>query len=128
MIDSKTLERLRSIDERSWGLIYKELVLYASTKLNKAGFEVRTEKDSVDAEHFASLAIEKVFTGIRKWDFERYPNITHHLIWVVKSLISSHFKSSSRSIISAGGPEKMLIDSDDYDDYDELSDERNPAE
>lgn len=122
MIDTKTLERLRSIDERSWGLIYKEVVLYASKKLDKFGFEVRTEKDSVDAEHFASLAIEKVFTGVRKWDFERYPNLTHHLIWVVKSLISSHFKSSSRSIISAGGPE-TIIDTYDFNDYDELSDE-----
>lgn len=124
MIDSKTLERLRSIDDRSWGLIYKELVLYASKKLNRMGFEVRTEKDSVDAEHFAALAIEKVFTGVRKWDFERYSNITHHLIWVVKSLISSHIKSSTRSIINAGGPEKLIVDNDNYEDYDELTDEQ----
>ncbi|MDI5887675.1 hypothetical protein [Flavobacterium yafengii] len=123
MIDSKTLERLRSIDERSWGLIYKSLVLYASKKLNKAGFEIRSEKDSVDAEHFATLAIEKVFTGVRKWDFEKYPDITHHLIWVVKSLISSHFKSSTRSIVKVGGPEELLSDNEDYENYDELTDQ-----
>ena len=124
MIDSKTLDRLKSIDERSWGLIYKSLVLYASKKLNKAGFEIRSEKDSVDAEHFAVLAIEKVFTGVRKWDFNKYPDITHHLIWVVKSLISSHFKSSSRSIVNAGGPNELLSDSEEYDNYDELTDEQ----
>jgi DNA-directed RNA polymerase specialized sigma24 family protein len=126
MIDSKTLERLRSIDDRSWGVIYKSLVLYASQKLNKAGFEIRSEKDSVDAEHFAVLAIEKVFTGVRKWDYNKYPDITHHLIWVVKSLISSHFKSSSRSIVSAGGATELLSDSEEYDkfeNYDELTDE-----
>ncbi|KFF16940.1 hypothetical protein [Flavobacterium hydatis] len=123
MIDSKTLDRLKNIDERSWGLIYKSLVLYASNKLNKVGFEIRTEKDSVDAEHFAVLAIEKVFTGVRKWDYNKHPNITHHLIWVVKSLISSHFKSSSRSIVNAGGSNELLSDSEEYDNYDELTDE-----
>lgn len=106
MIDAKTLNRLAEINEKSWGHIYKELVRYAEFKLNKAGFQIRTEKDSVDPEHFAALAIEKVFEGIRAWDYEKYPDITIHLIGVVKSLISSHFKSSKRSIINAGGKEE----------------------
>lgn len=122
-MDSRTLEKLRDIDDRAWGVIYKKLVLYASNKLNKANFAIRSEKDSVDAEHFACLAIEKVFTGVRKWDFDRYPDVTIHLIWVVKSLLSSHFKSSSRSIVNAGGSEKLLVDSDEHEEYDELSDE-----
>lgn len=103
MIDAKTLNRLAEIDEKSWGHIYKELVRYADFKLNKAGFQIRTEKDSVNAEHFAVLAIKKVYEGVRAWDYEKYPDITIHLIGVVKSLISSHFKSSTRSIINAGG-------------------------
>ena len=102
MIDIKTAEKIQAIDQKSWGMIYKELVRYANYKLNKAGFEIRTEIDSVDAEHFATLAIEKLFKGERAWDFERYPDVTIHLIGIVKSLISSHFKESKRSVVSAG--------------------------
>ena len=102
MIDSQTLEKLYSIDDRSWGAIYKELVRYSAFKLNKAGFEIRTEKDSINAEHFVTEAITKTFEGIRKWDFNRFPDITIHLKGVVKSLISSHFKSSTKSIVTSG--------------------------
>lgn len=102
MIDSQTLEKLYTIDERSWGTIYKELVRYSAFKLNKAGFEIRTEKDSINAEHFVTEAITKTFEGVRKWDFNRFPDITIHLKGVVKSLISSHFKSSSKSIVTSG--------------------------
>lgn len=99
MIDSKILEKLEAIDNRTWGVIYKELVRYARFKLDKAGFEVRTEKDCVDAEFFATLAIERLFDGTRTWDNEKFPDVKIHLIGIVKSLISSHFKSSSRSIV-----------------------------
>ncbi len=102
MIDEKTIAKIEAIDQRSWGTIYKELVRYANYKLNKAFFEIRSEKDSVDAEYFATLAIEKLITGERTWDFERFPDVTIHLIGIVKSLISSHFKSSTRSIVAAG--------------------------
>jgi DNA-directed RNA polymerase specialized sigma24 family protein len=102
MIDENTIAKIEAIDQRSWGTIYKELVRYANYKLNKAYFEIRTEKDSVDAEYFATLAIEKLITGERRWDFERFPDVTIHLIGIIKSLISSHFKSSTRSIVIAG--------------------------
>lgn len=118
MIDAKTLDRLAEIDDKSWRHIYKQLVLYAEFKLNKAGFQVRTEKDSVDAEHFAAKAIEKVFEGVRAWDHVKFPDITIHLIGVVKSLISSHFKSSTRSIVNAGGKadEEKVAASDETND------------
>lgn len=123
MTDSETFKKLEDIDERSWKKIYKTLVLYATTKLNRAGFEVRSEKDSVDAEHFATLAVEKLLSGVRKWDYERFPDVTIHLIGIVKSLISSHFKSSTRSIIKAGGEEYQIENSRDDRDYDELTDD-----
>lgn len=103
MIDPQTLKQLELIDERSWGLIYKQLLLYARFKLDKAGFEIRTEKDSVDAEHFVADSIEKLFDGTRKWDFVRFPDVGIHLKLIIKSLISNHFKASKRSIINAGG-------------------------
>ena len=130
MIDAQTLDRLAAIDEKSWGQIYKQLVRYADFKLNKAGFQIRTEKDSVDAEHFATLAIKKVLEGVRAWDYERYPDITIHLIGVVKSLISSHFKSSTRSIVKAGGrsDEETVMASDEANDDEILDDDSRTTE
>lgn len=98
--------------------------------MNKGGFQIRTEKDSVDAEHFATLAIVKVFEGIRSWDYERYPDITIHLIGVVKSLISSHFKSSARSIIKAGGTVDVetVTASDEANDDEILDDDSRTTE
>jgi DNA-directed RNA polymerase specialized sigma24 family protein len=116
MIEPRTLEKLETIDERTWGVIYKQLLLYSQFKLNKAGFEIRTEKDSVDAEHFVADAIEKLFDGTRKWDFVRFPDLTIHLKLIVKSLISSHFKSSKRSVVKSGGEVSQVESSPDSDD------------
>jgi len=102
MIDPHTLEELKKIPDKKWGQIYKELVRFADFKLTQGGFQIKTEKDSVSAEHFAALAIEKVFDGVRAWDIGRFPDITIHLKGIVKSLISSHLKSSSRSQVKAG--------------------------
>lgn len=96
MINQKTLEKLKAIPEKQWGSIYKKLVLYARLKLNKMGFERRTEIDNVSPDDFVGTAIEKVFDGTRAWDFERFPDIEIHLKGVVKSLISNHIKSSSK--------------------------------
>jgi len=96
MIDPETLEQLQAIPEREWGRIYKDLTAYAEWRLIKAGYQPRTEKDIVTGEDFAIQAIEKVFEGTRKWDFDRFPDLSIHLKGIVKSLISSHLKSSAR--------------------------------
>jgi|GEM_PF-2419050 len=134
MIDSQALDKLKSIDDRSWANIYKELVLYSSFKLKKAGFVIRSEKDSVDPEHFVTVAIEKTFEGVRKWDFIRFPDITIHLKGVVKSLISSHFKSSNRSIVNSGQETNVTEFAPAYEDEaapienqaDEIGTDENP--
>lgn len=97
MIDSETFVRLKAIPEKEWLHIYKRLTLYADIRLTKMGFEIRSEKDNVGAADFAQQAITKVFDGTRAWDFNRFPDILIHLIGVVKSLISSHIKSSTRA-------------------------------
>lgn len=101
MVDSQTLEKLQAIPEKEWKRIYKELVLYADLKLKIFGFEIRTEKDSVDSETFAVQAIEKLFEGSRAWDIERFPDLLIHLKGIVKSLLSNHFKTSDKSIVRA---------------------------
>lgn len=114
MIDPETFERLKAIPEREWGDIYKELTAYAEHRLVKVGFEPRSEKDNVTGEDFAVQAIEKLFEGTRAWDFSRFPDLLIHLKGIVKSLISSHLKSSARSAVrkekvtdEIGEPEKL---------------------
>lgn len=97
MIDSETFARLKAIPEKEWLHIFKQLTLYADIKLTKMGFEIRSEKDNVGAADFAQEAIAKVFDGTRAWDFNRFPDILIHLKGVIKSLISSHIKSSIRA-------------------------------
>ena len=114
MIDPETFERLKAIPEREWGDIYKELTAYAEHRLAKVGFEPRSEKDNLTGEDFAVQAIEKLFEGTRAWDFRRFPDLLIHLKGIVKSLISSHLKSSARSAVrkekvtdEIGEPEKL---------------------
>lgn len=73
-------------------------------------------------------AIEKVFDGSRKWDFEKYPDIEVHLIAIVKSLISSHFKSSVRSLVQAGGDTQELIEQSGNNDEVAYGTEPSPEE
>ena len=99
MIDPKTFERLKAIPEREWGNVYKSLIIYAECRLVKVGFKTMSEKDNLTGEDFAVQAIEKLFEGVRAWDFEDKPDLSIHLKGIVKSLISSHLKSSLRSVI-----------------------------
>lgn len=99
MIDSRTLDRLQQVPSKQWGCIFKELVVYAEFRLRKAGFEIRSEKDTISGEDFATQAIEKIFDGTRTWDFERFPDLLIHLKGIVKSLIWSHIKSSGRAVV-----------------------------
>lgn len=99
MIDPETFERLKAIPENEWGAIYVQLTAYAGYRLEKVGFEPRSEKDNISGEDFAVQAIEKLFDGTRAWDHNRFPDILIHLKGIVKSLISNHLKSSSRSVV-----------------------------
>jgi DNA-directed RNA polymerase specialized sigma24 family protein len=129
MIEPKTLEKLKSIPEARWGEIYGRLVIYAATRLKLSGFQPRSEIDSVDPEDFVGSAIEKIFDGTRAWDFDKFPDIEIHLKGVVKSLISSHLKSSGRRPIvqefelaeTCGDTNDSPRDQSDYaDETDEL--------
>lgn len=101
MVNPLTLEKLQRVPEKEWKRIYKALVLYADLKLKIFGFEIRTEIDTVDAETFAAQSIEKLFDGSRAWDYERFPDLLIHLKGIAKSLLSSHFKTSSKSIVKS---------------------------
>jgi DNA-directed RNA polymerase specialized sigma24 family protein len=106
MIDPETFNRLNTIPQREWLTIYKLLTLYATARLERFGFEIRSEVDNVNGQDFAQQAIEKLFDGSRAWDFERFPDLLIHLKGIVKSLISNHFKKSTRaaSVVKKNAP------------------------
>ena len=126
MPDLQTLQRLQHIPPKQWRCIYKELVAYAEFRLWRAGFKVRSEKDNISGEDFATQAIEKIFDGTRNWDFERFPDLLIHLKGVVKSLIWSHIKSSSRAPVRKTATVSKVDFLDEVDGSLEISDSDNP--
>lgn len=126
MVASETFERLKAIPEREWGVISKKLTYYAQKKLDNFGFQVRSEKDNVTGEDFAMQAIEKLFEGTRRWDFDRFPDILIHLKGIVKSLISSHLKSSVRSSVRKEKVPDPVGDAEILTSAKDLPDEDNP--
>jgi hypothetical protein len=126
MIDSETLEKLQEVPPKKWGEIFKELVAYAESRLNKAGFQVRSEKDNVSGEDFATQAVEKIFDGTRKWDHNRFPDLLIHLKGVVKSLISSHIKSSSRAVVRKSPITTQSEFLEDVENSSDIPDTENP--
>lgn len=130
MIDSETFARLKAIPEKEWLHIYKQLTLYADFKLWKMGFEIRSEKDNVSAADFAQQAIAKVFDGTRAWDFYRFPDILIHLKGVVKSLISSHIKSSTRAaaVVKKASDSVKIEEAEDLDAAIDAQDMEDPEQ
>lgn len=127
-VDLKTFEKLKEIPDKEWASIYKELVLYAELRLTKIGFEPRTEKDVVNGQDFATQAIEKIFEGVRTWDFNRFPDILIHLKGVAKSLIWSHVKSSSKSVVKKEAAATVMDDAEDIESYTDFAESVDPEE
>lgn len=128
MVDPETFERLKAIPDREWGNIYKILTVYAGNRLSKLGFKPRSEKDVVTGEDFATQAIEKLFEGARAWDFERFPDVLIHLKGIVKSLISSHLKSSGRSLVRKEKVVDVVGDSEPIKSAKVSSDKESPED
>lgn len=93
MVQDKILELLESAD---WKDITFRLTHYAFWKACRYTWKSgspdhlpggRTPKD------MAFDAIEKVWSGVREWDPDKYPNLYTHLKWIVDSDIDHLFKS-----------------------------------
>lgn len=128
MIDSQTFNHLKAIPEKEWLTIYKLLTIYAEVRLQRFGFQIRSEVDNVSGQDFAQQAIEKLFDGSRSWDYERFPDILIHLKGVVKSLISNHFKKSVRAAVikKTTTTDNMVEDAEDLESATEAPDPENP--
>jgi DNA-directed RNA polymerase specialized sigma24 family protein len=90
-LDKAVAERLLKIDDDTWGDIYLELLDYAQYKTGrlthvKGGGELplgQTPQDLVQD------AIDRLFTGRRRWDPDQDPDLTDYLKSVIKSLLSA---------------------------------------
>jgi RNA polymerase sigma factor (sigma-70 family) len=94
---SEILSILNQLTDNQWGVLLKQLTLYAEFKLDNIGFQPRSELDSLNGEDFAQEAIKRLIEGRRKWDPQKHPDLLIYLKLVVKSLISNHIKSSRSS-------------------------------
>lgn len=126
MIDARTLEQLQKVPPKQWGQTFKELVAYAEFRLRRAGFEIRSEKDNITGEDFAIQAVEKIFDGTRKWDFERFPDLLIHLKGVVKSLIWNHIKASGKAVVKKTVAVNETEFLEDVEGSSEIPDPDNP--
>ncbi len=120
----ETLTLLHKLTDNQWSTILKQLIIYAELRLNRIGFEPRSEIDSVNGEDFAMEAIKKLFEGERKWDHAKHPDLLIHLKLVVKSLISNHIKSSVKSIVQKTEPSfaDNGMNSDQFNEQEALED------
>jgi DNA-directed RNA polymerase specialized sigma24 family protein len=92
MVDNETLQKLNAQD---WEEIILELNWYVRMRFRgdselKKGFEV---------EDLVSNAIFLVYTGDRKWDYQKDPDLIVFLKFsVIKSLISNYFNAKELSM------------------------------
>lgn len=95
MTEDKTFRLLEAAD---WKSIIAKLTWYAIWKARryrwKSG-DPRNLPEGNTPEDLALDAVEKVLTGTREWDSDKYPNLLKHLKWIVDSDLS-HLLESER--------------------------------
>jgi len=84
------------LESADWNHIILQLTHHASYR---AGRYIRKPRSTglpggKSPADVALGAIEKVWTGIRSWDPDKYPNLLTHLMWIVDSDLQHLFSSS----------------------------------
>jgi hypothetical protein len=90
-------EVLHLLENADWKSIAYKLTHYALWRSKQYSWKTGSYiqlPGGITPEDIACGAIEKVMTGTRKWDPERYPNLLLHLKWIVDSDLE-HLLSSS---------------------------------
>ena len=93
MVQDKILELLERVD---WKDITFRLTHYAFWKACRYTWKSGSADQlpgGKTPQDMALDAIEKVWTGVREWDPDKYPNLYTHLKWIVDSDIDHLFKS-----------------------------------
>ena len=92
-VDDETRRRLLEAD---WDLVLAGAIKRATVEtqiLEALGFALLASEDLLNE------AVLRLFSGSRTWDYERYPDLTKHLTWVIKS-IGSHVREQHLSQVS----------------------------
>ena len=90
MVQDRVLELLESAD---WKDIIFRLTHYAIWKTSRYIRKSGSLPGGRTPQDMALEAIEKVWTRVREWDPDKYPNLYTHLKWIVDSDIDHLFKS-----------------------------------
>lgn len=90
MVQDRILELLESAD---WKDITFRLTHYAIWKAFRYVWKSGSLPGGKTPQDMALEAIEKVWTGVREWNPDKYPNLYTHLKWIVDSDIDHLFKS-----------------------------------
>lgn len=95
--DNEVLERLESAD---WENIITKLTRYAYWHATWYKWKIGNPIElpgGMTPEDIAKKAIEKVFSGDRAWDPEKYPDLLIHLQWIVGSDLDHLFNSKEHN-------------------------------
>lgn len=98
MEDDKVLGLLKA---QNWPDIIRRLTYYAIGRAKKYSWnsgEIYQLPEGQTPKDIACSAIEKVWSGTRAWDPDKYPDLLKHLMWIVKSDMEHLFASLGHQI------------------------------
>lgn len=111
--DNRSLEEIRRLDYRLLGKRLLAHALYECSRYSWRGAGQAGRFMDADLSHLAKgmsaadlveQALELTLDGRRPWDQAKFPDITAHLKWVIRSLVSNLATSSDNARLS-GLPE-----------------------
>jgi DNA-directed RNA polymerase specialized sigma24 family protein len=91
-------EIVRRLDEHDWNGSILKLTAYVITLCRLAGGQ--GIPSGLEPEDIVMEAIEKVYTGVRKWDPEKDPDLHLYLKSVVKSILSNKVNFAGNRILA----------------------------
>ena len=101
---------------QDWNNIIRHLTHYAIWRAKSYSWNSKSDEDLPNGntpQDIALAAIEKVCSGTREWDPEKYPNLLTHLKWIVKSDMEHLFSSQEHQLNV-----RVSQDKDDQDNND----------
>jgi len=101
-------EIVRRLDQHDWEGSIIKLTAYVITLCRFAGGQ--DIPGGIEPEDIVMEAIEKIYTGVRKWDPDKDPDLHLYLKSVVKSILSNRFNLADNRILAGVVLEDTLTD------------------
>ncbi len=111
-LDPKTRSALLAAN---WPEIIEKLTVHATFAVKKHFLkrEIDSLPDGQQVKDFVQDAIDRVFSGERKWDPSKVPDLLHYMKWVFNSEVNHYFKSASserREYVRSEDPDDDPLD------------------